>query len=154
MSSSEEPTGKPSQAQISAIEDTWHWGLEAERALQEIAASPLASSQVKEFMSVLPKLVGKRTDMAAYLTMMCIRLVELRRVLKDTGSLYLHCDSRASHYLKLLLDAAFGVQNFRNDIRWKRQPVRGAKSISQQFARTSDSILFYTKTLETNGTDN
>jgi site-specific DNA-methyltransferase (adenine-specific) len=87
-----EPTGAPSQAQISAFEDSWHWGLESERALQEIAASLIASAEVKEFMSVLPRLVGRRTDMAAYLTMMCIRLIELRRVLKDTGSIYLHCD--------------------------------------------------------------
>ena len=71
-------------------------------------------------MSVLPKLVGKRTDMAAYLTMMCIRLIELRRVLKDTGSIYLHCDPTASHYLKLLMDTIFGAKNFRNEIVWKR----------------------------------
>ena len=141
-----EPSGASSQAQISAFEDTWHWGLEAERALQEIAASPIASAQVKEFMSVLPKLVGKRTDMAAYLTMMCIRLIELKRVLKETGSLYLHCDPTSSHYLKLLMDAIFGVQNFRNEIIWKRTTSHGDwKQGARQLGRIHDSILFYAK---------
>jgi len=139
-----EPSGESSQAQISAFEDTWHWGLESERALQEITASAIAPSEVKEFMSVLPKLVGKRTDMAAYLTMMCIRLIELRRVLRDTGSIYLHCDPTASHYLKILMDTIFGVANFRNEIVW-HYGGRGAKAISEQFSRNSDTILFYTK---------
>jgi DNA modification methylase len=141
-----EPTGKPSQAQISAFEDTWHWGLEAEKALQEIAASPIAPAEVKEFMSVLPKLVGKRTDMAAYLTIMCIRLIELRRVLKDTGSLYLHCDPTASHYLKLLMDTIFGAKNFRNEIIWKRTSAHGdAKQGARHFGRIHDVILRYSK---------
>jgi adenine specific DNA methylase Mod len=142
-----EPSGQASQAQISAFGDTWHWGLESERALQEIAASEIAPAEVKEFMSVLPKLVGKRTDMAAYLTMMCIRLIELRRVLKQTGSLYLHCDPTASHYLKLLLDTIFGAQNFRNEIVWKRSSAhsdvgQGAKHLG----RLHDIILLYSKT--------
>jgi len=138
-----EPTGKPSQAQISAFEDSWHWGLESERALQEIAASAIAPAPVKEFMSVLPELVGKRTDMAAYLTMICIRLVELRRVLRDTGSLYLHCDPTASHYLKLLLDQIFGPANFRNEVVWRRSQTRS--SISRIFKRAHDVIFVYSK---------
>jgi site-specific DNA-methyltransferase (adenine-specific) len=137
-----EPTGKPSQAQISAFEDTWHWGLEAERALQEIAASPIAPAEVKEFMSVLPKLVGKRTDMAAYLTMMCIRLIELRRVLKDTGSLYLHCDPTASHYLKLLMDTIFGAKNFRNEIVWC---YRAGGVPRKGYPSKHDTLFFYMK---------
>jgi DNA modification methylase len=138
-----EPGGKSSQAQMSAFEDTWHWGLESERALQEIAASPIAPAATKEFMSVLPNLVGKRTDMSAYITMMCVRLIELRRVLKDTGSIYLHCDPTASHYLKLLMDTIFGVQNFRNEIVWKRT---NAKSLAfTRFASNHDIILRYTK---------
>jgi site-specific DNA-methyltransferase (adenine-specific) len=139
-----EPSGASSQAQISAFEDTWHWGLEAERALQEIAASPIASAQVKEFMSVLPKLVGKRTDMAAYLTMMCIRLIELRRVLKDTGSIYLHCDQTASHYLKLLLDTIFDPRNFLNNIVWPR--TYSSKAQSKSLGRCHDVIFLYSKT--------
>lgn len=141
-----EPTGAPSQAQISAFEDTWHWGLESERALQEIVTSPIASAPVKEFMSVLPKLVGKRTDMMAYLTMMCIRLLELKRVLRDTGSVYLHCDATASHYLKLLMDTIFGVANLRNEIIWKRTTSHGDwKQGAKQLGRIHDSILFYAK---------
>ena len=137
-----EPTGKPSQAQISAFEDTWHWGLEAEHALLEIAASPIAPTAVKEFMSVLPKLVGRRTDMTAYLTMMCIRLIELKRVLKDTGSIYLHCDPSASHYLKLLLDTIFGANNFRNEIVWKRTT---AHNDPKRFGRVHDILFFYSR---------
>lgn len=137
-----EPSGESSQAQISAFEDTWHWGLESERVLQEIAGSAIAPSEVKEFISVLPKLVGKRTDMMAYLVMMCVRLIELKRVLKDTGSIYLHCDPTASHYLKLLMDAVFGPKNFRNEIVWQR--TRVAKRQSGFWGKNYDTILFYT----------
>ncbi len=141
-----EPTGEPSQAQISAFEDTWHWGLESERALQEIAASAIAPAPVKEFMSVLTKLVGKRTDMAAYLTMMCVRLLELKRVLKDTGSIYLHCDPTASPYLRVLLDTIFGPANFRNEIIWKRTTSHGDwKQGARQLGRVHDTVLFYAK---------
>jgi DNA modification methylase len=137
-----EPSGKPSQAQMSAFEDTWHWTMDSEKALLEIAASQIASPAVKEFMSVLPKLVGRRTDMSAYLTMMCVRLIELRRALKDTGSLYLHCDPSASHYLKLMMDTIFGPQNFRNEIVWKRTT---AHNDPKRYGSNIDNILFYTK---------
>jgi adenine specific DNA methylase Mod len=142
-----EKTGEPSQAQITAFEDTWHWGLESEKALQEIFESPIAPSAVKDFMSVMPKFLGKKTDMAAYLTMMCVRLLELRRVLKDTGSIYLHCDPTASHYLKIVMDAIFGVVNFRNEIVWKRaDTVKGnIGQGSRFFDRNTDSLLFYAK---------
>jgi len=76
---------------------------------------------------------------------MTIRLIELRRVLKDTGSLYLHCDPTASHYLKLVLDQIFGPKNFRNEIVWKRT---SAHSDSKRFGEVIDSILFYSKTPE------
>ena len=140
-----EPTGKPSQAQISAFEDTWQWGLESEWALQEIAASAIASAEVKEFMSVLPKLVGKRTDMAAYLTMMCIRLIELRRVLKDTGSIYLHCDPTASHYLKLVLDQTFGPTNFLREVVWAYGTPSGGRVTGTKPVKGHDTILAYAK---------
>ncbi len=139
-----EPGGKSSQAQMSAFGDTWHWGLESERALQEIAASEIAPAAVKEFMSVLPKLVGKRTDMAAYLTMMCARLIELKRVLKDNGSLYLHCDPTASHYLKVLMDAIFDTIGFRNEIVWRRTNAKGLAF--NRLASNHDIILRYSKT--------
>jgi DNA modification methylase len=141
-----EPSGKPSQAQMEAFEDSWHWGMESEKALQEIAASKIAPAEVKELMAVLPKLVGGRNDMLAYLTMMCIRLIELKRVLKDTGSIYLHCDPTASHYLKILMDTIFGVMNLRNEIIWKRTTSHGDwKQGAKQLGRVHDTILFYSK---------
>jgi adenine specific DNA methylase Mod len=141
-----EQTGEPSQAQITAFEDTWHWGLESEKALQEIFASPIAPAAVKDFMSVMPNFLGKKTDMAAYLTMMCVRLLELRRVLKDTGCIYLHCDPTASHYLKILMDAVFGASNFVNEIIWKRSYAHSdAKQGSKHFGRTHDVLLFFGK---------
>ena len=142
-----ERTGEMSEAQIAAFEDTWRWGLESEKALQEIFESPIAPSAVKDFMSVMPKFLGKKTDMAAYLTMICVRLLELRRVLKDTGCIYLHCDPTASHYLKIVMDAIFGVVNFRNEIVWKRaDTVKGnIGQGSRFFDRNTDSLLFYAK---------
>lgn len=137
-----EQTGEPSQAQITAFEDTWHWGLESEKALQNIFESQIAPPAVKDFMSVMPKFLGKKTDMAAYLAMMCVRLLELRRVLKDTGSIYLHCDPTASHYLKILMDAIFGAANFRNEVVWQRT---GAHNDPKQWGRVADTILFYSK---------
>jgi site-specific DNA-methyltransferase (adenine-specific) len=141
-----EQTGEPSQAQITAFEDTWHWGLESEKALQDIFASPIAPSAVKDFMSVMPKFLGKKTDMAAYLVMMCVRLLELRRVLKDIGSIYLHCDPTASHYLKVVMDAIFGVNNFRNEIVWQRTNAHNMKV--RGYVRTNDALLFYTRSDE------
>jgi hypothetical protein len=80
--------------------------------------------------------------MMAYLAMMAPRLVELRRVLKSTGSLYLHCDPTASHYLKLLCDAILGKDNFRNEIIWKRA---NAHNDPKRYGRISDTILYYSK---------
>ena len=86
------------------------------------------------------------SDMLAYLAMMAPRLVELRRVLKPTGSLYLHCDSNASHYLKLLLDSIFSAAQFRNEIIWKRSHAHSdSKQGSQHFGRVTDTILLYAK---------
>ena len=78
--------------------------------------------------------------MQSYLTMMAVRLMEMRRVLKDTGSIYLHCDPTASHYLKLLMDAVFGRSNFRNEIAWKRT---SSHSDAKRYASVSDRLLFY-----------
>jgi adenine specific DNA methylase Mod len=139
-----EQTGEPSQAQITAFEDTWHWGMESEKALQEIFTSPIAPSAVKDFMSVMPKFLGKKTDMAAYLAMMCVRLLELKRVLKDTGSIYLHCDPTASHYLKIVMDAIFDAPNFRNEIAWKRFNFHAD---AYRFGRVADRLLFYSKSV-------
>ena len=137
-----ERTGEESAAQIKAFGDTWHWGEEAERAYSEIMDSAIASSLTKEMVSSLRKALGDRNDMTAYLVMMVVRLLELRRVLKSRGSLYLHCDTTSSHYLKIVLDTIFGSRNFRNEIIWKRS---NAHNDPKRYGRITDSILFYTK---------
>jgi len=134
-----EPSGIPSKAQILAFEDTWHWTEEAERTFQEIV--DIAPARVIEMMGAFRQFVGLN-DVMAYLTMMCIRLIELKRVLKDSGSIYLHCDPTASHYLKLLLDAVFGKKNFRNEIIWWYETGGIPK---KDFARKHDIIFRYSK---------
>ena len=86
-------------------------------------------------------------DMAAFLCFMGVRLIEMRRVLRDDGSLYLHCDPTASHYLKALLDAIFGRRNFRNEIVWQRTPAKGLASA--RLPSNHDALLYYGKTLDT-----
>ncbi len=98
-------SGRQSDAQITAFEDTWHWGKTAKDTLDELLTD--APAAVGTAMDALVKIIGEN-QMMAYLVMMTARLVELHRVLKPTGSLYLHCDPTASHYLKLLLDTIFG----------------------------------------------
>jgi site-specific DNA-methyltransferase (adenine-specific) len=139
-----EPSGKPSEAQITAFDDTWHWTSETEKTFSEIVKS--APAQVIEMMRSFRQFIGMN-DMMAYLTMMCIRLLELRRVLKETGSIYLHCDPTASHYLKILMDSIFGKNNFRNEITWKRKTGRGeTQHKSNKFGVCTDIVLFYSKT--------
>lgn len=93
-----------SQAQIVAFEDSWHWGQQAEDEFREIECQP--NTDVAELMRALRSFLGEN-DMMAYLVMMANRLLQLHRVLKPTGSLYLHCDPTASHYLKIVLDGVF-----------------------------------------------
>ena len=133
------PTGMQSQAQIEAFEDTWHWNDVAEKAFDEVMTC--GNSDVAEMLRAL-RVFLKENDMMAYLTMMAVRLIELHRVLNPTGSLYLHCDPTASHYLKVLLDGIFGADMFRNEITWKRTTTH---SDSKTWSRVSDSIFFYTK---------
>src|ERR1043166_501110 len=111
------PKGQRSVAQIAAFEDTWHWGAQAELEFKDLLRT--ANTDVAELMQALRKFLGE-SDMMAYLTMMASRLVELHRVLKPTGSLYLHCDPNASHYLKIVLDGIFSPVNFRSELIWKR----------------------------------
>ncbi|HPE73865.1 MAG TPA: DNA methyltransferase, partial [Candidatus Competibacter sp.] len=111
------PKGEQSQAQIEAFEDTWHWNDSAERAFDEVMTS--GNTDAAEMLRAMRSFL-RENDMMAYLAMMAVRLLELHRILKPTGSLYLHCDPTASHYLKILLDAIFGVENFRSEIIWKR----------------------------------
>jgi site-specific DNA-methyltransferase (adenine-specific) len=134
-----EHSGKKAAAQIQAFEDTWTWDTDAARAYEDVVERGGAVSQA---MQACRQLLGE-SDMLAYLAMMTPRLVELHRVLKDAGSLYLHCDPTASHYLKIILDAMFGPSNFRNEIIWKRAPAKGHNSI--RFSRGHDIILYYAK---------
>lgn len=141
-----EQSGEASPAQIRAFSDTWEWTQEAQRTFElEIIENPAAPTAVKEMVSALHQFVGPNS-MMAYLVMMTPRLVELRRVLKPTGSLYLHCDPTASHYLKLLLDAVFGKDHFRTEISWRRTSAHNdAAQGRKQYGNVRDSILFYTK---------
>jgi len=137
-----EPGGeKKSQAQIQAFDDTWHWEKEAVvNAINELAVK---EPDIAEFIGWLGGAGDRKsTSTAAYLSMMAVRLIELHRVLKPTGSLYLHCDPTASHYLKLLLDRIFGSDNFRNEIIWKRT---SSHSDSRRWGHVHDVVLFYSK---------
>lgn len=138
-----EKSGEDSPAQIRAFNDTWHWTQEAERAFeQEILLNPNTPTAVKDMMAAFRQFLG-RSDMLAYLVMMTPRLVELRRVLKPTGSLYLHCDQTAGHYLRLLLDSTFGKEHFRREIIWKR--TSSHNDVRRNYGATADNVLFYTK---------
>ncbi len=137
-------SGAEAESQITAFEDTWHWNLAAEETYHELINEP---DQVGRMIESFRQFIGNN-QMMAYLVMMAVRLKELHRVLKPTGSLYLHCDPTASHYLKILLDTIFGAQNYQNEIVWKRT---NAHSDSKQgnvlhFGRIHDNILYYTKT--------
>ncbi len=141
-----EKDGSQSSSQIHAFEDTWEWNIDAERSYQHIVEQ---GGRVADAMRAFRTLLGG-TDMMAYLAMMAPRLVELRRVLKETGSIYLHCDPTASHYLKILMDAVFGPQFFRNEIVWKRSHAHSdAKQGAQHFGRITDALLFYSKGTKT-----
>lgn len=138
------PKGHQSDAQIEAFDDTWHWGPHAEAAYTDAIGQ--GNTDVAEVLNALRAILGD-SDMMAYLAMMTVRLMELHRVLKPTGSLYLHCDPTASHSLKIILDQVFGAESFRNEIVWKRADTvkgnfgQGAKF----FDRNTDSIFFYAK---------
>jgi len=135
--------GTRSAAQIKAFGDTWQWDRVAAAAYEEVVER---GGEVSRAMRAFRTVLGE-SNMLAYLAMMAPRLVELHRVLKPTGSLYLHCDPTASHYLKLLLDAVFGPKNFRNDIIWKRKAGRGETNAAAiRFGVTADNLLFYAKT--------
>ena len=135
------PTGTEAQAQIEAFDDSWHWTQQTQGVYDKLVGGG-APIKVAEAIEAMRKLLGPN-DMTAYLVMMTPRLVELHRVLKTTGSLYLHCDPTASHYLKLILDAVFGPEHFKNEIIWRRT---GSHGKVKRFGPIHDSIFFYTKT--------
>jgi site-specific DNA-methyltransferase (adenine-specific) len=130
--------GTEAAAQIQAFEDTWIWD---EIAARQFAKTIESGGKVADVLLAFERFLGT-TDMLAYLTMMAPRLVELRRVMKATGSIYLHCDPTASHYLKLLLDAVFGAENFRSEVVWKRT---GTHSSANRWGPVHDVLLFYAK---------
>ncbi len=136
-------SGKHSEAQIEAFEDTWHWGEAAEQTYYELWTQ--APDEVSRAVVALRQLIGTN-QMMAYLVMMAARLVELHRVLKPTGSLYLHSDPTASHYLKVILDAIFDPTRFRNEIVWRRYGAHNdVGQGSKHFGRVHDTLLFYVR---------
>ena len=133
-------TGDPSPAQIHAFDDTWTWGTEAEASYASIVGGSVPP-EVVVFVRAMSSVLGK-SDMMAYLVMMAPRLVEMQRVLKDTGSIYLHCDPTASHYLKLLMDVVFGHENFLNNVVW----LYGLGGSSRRYwPRKHDDLLWYSR---------
>jgi site-specific DNA-methyltransferase (adenine-specific) len=132
------PDGAQSQSQIEAFEDTWQWNLAAERAYDEVLKS--GNSDAANMLAAMRSFLGTN-DMMAYLAMMAVRLIELHRVLKPTGSLYLHCDPTASHYLKLLLDAVFGADRLLNEIVWQRST--GKALMTRRLPSNHDILLSY-----------
>jgi site-specific DNA-methyltransferase (adenine-specific) len=137
------PAGVGSQAQIEAFEDTWHWSQEAETAFDQVIRS--GHTNAADLLRAIRSFLGEN-DMMAYLAMMAIRLIELHRVLKPTGALYLHCDPTASHYLKIILDGVFGATQFRNEIIWQRSKnPKGSQHQGVRWGPSTDTILFYAK---------
>ena len=135
-----EPSGDQSAAQIAAFDDTWKWGPQAEEAFDEaVMAGP---PPLAELLKALRQVLGA-SNMLAYLSMMAVRLIELHRSLKSTGSLFLHCDPTASHYIKLVLDNIFSPKNFRNEIIWERSQPKG--HATTRFSRAHDTIFYYSK---------
>ena len=127
-------------AQIEAFQDTWQWNDSAEDAFDRVAHS--GNTPAFDLLNAMRSFLGEN-DMMAYLAMMAARLLELHRVLKPTGSLYLHCDPTASHYLKLLLDGVFGATHFRREIVWRSGWVSGFKTRTQNWIRNHDTIFYY-----------
>ncbi|MHB0922573.1 MAG: DNA methyltransferase [Bellilinea sp.] len=135
-----EESGKSAESQITAFDDTWHWGPSAEETYDELVTGQ--NLQVGSMIAALRQFIGTN-QMMAYLVMMAARLMELHRVLKPTGSLYLHCDPTASHYLKILLDTVFGVENYRNEIVWQRTTAKAL--MTKRLPSNHDVIFNYTK---------
>jgi DNA modification methylase len=138
---------KGATSQIKTFEDTWNWGEEAEKEYAGLISGTLTRAYVPQKLIDLMKAMRSYLEICplmAYLCMMAPRLLEMKRLLKPSGSIYLHCDPTASHYLKLLMDAVFGTENFRSEIIWKRIDAKG--NVQKKYGWIHDSILFYSKT--------
>jgi DNA modification methylase len=145
-------SGRKSDAQIHAFEDSWHWGPTPEAHLSYLKNSALHQGAVpvgvSQLLAALEFGIGKN-PMLAYLVEMAVRLIELHRVLRPTGSLYLHCDPTASHYLKIVLDAIFGPGNFVNEVVWKRSTAHSDRAQgSKHFGRLHDVLLLYARSAD------
>jgi adenine specific DNA methylase Mod len=139
-------SGERSAAQLEAFEDTWHWGDETERAFDEVMRS--GNMDAAEMLRSLRSFL-KENDVMAYLSMMAVRLLELHHVLRQTGSIYLHCDPTASHYLKILMDAIFHQRNFVNEIIWRRTTTKNDyRQGAVNWPRIHDVLLMYHKSTE------
>ena len=134
-------SGLSIQPQIKAFDDMWHWDAESAQRVRDIknAAANPASKVIAAFELIIPN-----SEMLSYTSYMAQRLFEMHRILKDTGSLYLHCDPTASHYLKLIMDAIFDEKHFRNKIVWYYTNSGGRGK--RNFARKHDIIFRYSKT--------
>lgn len=136
------PAGAAADAQLEAFQDSWHWGETAEAAFADVIHGGGSAAKI---LAALRASLGEN-DMMAYLAMMTVRLSELHRVLSPQGSLFLHCDPTASHYLKIILDAVFGPTRYTNEIVWKRSDAHNdAKQGSKHFGRIHDVLLYYRK---------
>jgi site-specific DNA-methyltransferase (adenine-specific) len=131
--------GSAADASIEAFDDTWTWGDASKSALMDIDGG--TNRQLQVMMRAMHDALGD-SPLMAYLAMMAVRLVELHRVLRPTGSLYLHCDPTASHYLKLVLDAVFGAENYQAEIIWRRT---NSRSTSGKWPRLHDTIFHYSR---------
>lgn len=137
---------KGATAQIKTFEDTWKWGVEAEKNYDGLIKGTITkekpSQKLIDLMKSMRSYLGE-CSMMAYLSMMSPRLLEMKRVLKDTGNIYLHCDPNASHYLKLLMDGVFGEKNFINEIIWHKNSGGIGRT---SYSKRHDILLYYTKT--------
>ncbi|MGB6836523.1 MAG: site-specific DNA-methyltransferase [Dehalococcoidia bacterium] len=137
-----ESSGAGSEAQIEAFEDTWQWGPTAQGTYEEVMTG--SHQRVARMLQAMVDGLG-HNDVTAYLSMMAVRLVELHRVLKPTGSIYLHCDPTAGPYLRVLMDSVFGPRNFVNEVAWKRT---SSHNDPKRFGRIHDTLLAYQKSSE------
>jgi site-specific DNA-methyltransferase (adenine-specific) len=139
-------SGQTSDAQMRTFEESWHWGPTAARHFDFLTCSGLNGGRVPNALTELTstfRAALQPSPMLAYLVEMATRLVELHRVLRPSGSMYLHCDPVASHHLKLVVDAIIGAESFRNEIIWRRTSAHG--NASRRYGSVHDVILFYTK---------
>ena len=138
-----EQGGQQSEAQITAFRDTWRWGLQSEAAYHDVVAN--GPARLADLMQSFRGFLGQ-SNMMAYLSMMAPRLAELHRVLKPNGSIYLHCDPTAGHFLRMMIDVIFGAINFKTQIVWKRTSAHSdTRQGRRQHGRIQDNILFSTK---------